>query len=48
MKTFDEWYAIYGEEAFIKFAENGTDKEMCFDLENALIEEYENFLEQNK
>ena len=48
MKTFDEWYAVYGEEALIRFAENGAVREMCFDLEAGLIKEYEKFIKENE
>lgn len=37
---FEEWEDKYGEEARIKAAETGADRENCFDLEKWLENEY--------
>ena len=44
---YEEWYCQNEDRLYIKFAEQGLDREMDFDLESELEKEYEKFL-QNK
>jgi len=46
--TFDEWYCEYEEEINTELAENGADREMCFDLEAELEIRYEQYIDENK
>lgn len=38
--SYDDWFDQNCDELMIKFAENGMDREMCFDLEKELEKEY--------
>ena len=40
---YEEWLLFAEDELLIKFAETGADREMCFDLERCLWEEYEDY-----
>ena len=44
---FEEWVEQNEEELEIKFAESGADREMGFDLEEELENEYEKYLKEN-
>ena len=43
---FEEWYEKYGEEAEIKAAELGCDRELDFNSEDWLEKQYFDFTEQ--
>ena len=43
--TYQEWCDKHEDEMTIKFAETGADREMCFDLEQSLCDEYDKYLE---
>ena len=41
--SYEEWLFENEDDLNIKFAETGADREMCFDLERCLLEEYEDY-----
>jgi len=45
---YEEWLEVNEEELTIKYAETGEDREMDFDLEQALERDYEKYLNRSK
>ena len=41
---YEEWYCQNEDRLYIKFAEQGLDREMDFDLESELDKEYQHYI----
>lgn len=45
--TFEEWLAKFENDINTELAENGSDREMDFDIEQELDKRYQNYLNTN-